>query len=400
MRILIHDYAGHAFPISLSRALAARGHEVAHAFAGALQTPRGNLARQADDPPGLEFREIRMDPRYPRYKYSFIRRRQMEVGYGRSAARFIRKWRPDAVLSGNTPTESQQPILDATVASGGRFYFWIQDFYSLAVDQLLRRKLPVVGAWVGAYYRRLDRLQFQRSARVVAITGDFKPILGDSFGIGAEKIDVVPNWALIEELPELPRDNPWARRHGLHERFVFLYSGTIGMKHNPRMLLDLARQHRDDPEVRIVVVSEGIGADWLHREAAAEGLGNLLLLPYQPFTELPAVLATGDVLVGLLDDGAGTFSVPSKTLSYLCAGRPLLLAVPPDNLAARIVSENKAGRIVPPGDINGFLDAARELRESPETRAELGRNARDYAERTFPIELTATTFERILSSTH
>lgn len=400
MRILIHDYAGHAFPISLSRALAARGHEVAHAFAGALQTPRGNLVRLPDDPPGLEFQEIQMDPNYPRFKYSFIRRRQMEVRYGRTAAHFIRDWRPDAVLSGNTPTESQQPILDATVDSGGRFYFWIQDFYSLAVDQLLRQKLPVVGAWVGAYYRRLDRLQFQRSSRVVAITGDFKPILGDRFGIGADKIDVVPNWALIEELPQLPRDNLWARRHGLHERFVFLYSGTIGMKHNPRMLLDLARQHRDDPEVRIVVVSEGLGADWLQREAAAEGLGNLLLLPYQPFAELPAVLATGDVLVGLLDAAAGTFSVPSKTLSYLCAGRPLLLAIPLDNLAARIVRENKAGSLVSPGDAVGFLAAARTLRESPETRAELGRNARDYAERTFPIERTATTFERILSSSH
>ena len=28
MRIVVHDYAGHAFPISLSRALAARGHDV------------------------------------------------------------------------------------------------------------------------------------------------------------------------------------------------------------------------------------------------------------------------------------------------------------------------------------------------------------------------------------
>lgn len=398
MRIVVHDYAGHAFPISLSRELAGRGHEVVHTFASALQTPRGALVRRTGDPPTLAFREIPMDPEYARYKYSFVRRRNMEVRYGRAAGEFIREWRPDAVLSGNTPTESQQPIQRATLAAGGRFYYWVQDFYSLAVDELLRRKLPVVGAWIGAWYRRLDRRQFRHSARVVAITGDFAPILAGEFGVPAERVEVVPNWAVIEELPVLPRDNEWARRHGLHDRFVFLYSGTIGMKHNPGRLLELARQHQADPQVRVVVVTEGLGADWLHREAAAAGLDNLLLLPYQPFGELPAVLASGDVLIGLLEGEAGRFSVPSKTLSYLCAGRPLLLAVPPDNLAARITREQDAGLTVAPGDRDGFLAAAAELRRSEELRARLAANGRAYAERTFPVQQTAATFERILAS--
>lgn len=397
MKILVHDYAGHAFPTSLSRALADRGHQVVHAFAGSLQTPRGDLQRRQDDPAGLEFREIPMDPDYPRYKYSFLRRRQMEVRYGHAAADFVRSWKPDAVLSGNTPTETQEPLTRATVAAGGRFYYWVQDFYSLAVDQLLRKKLPLVGGWIGAWYRHLDRRQFGRSAGVVAITGDFTPILAEQFGVPVERVSVVPNWAVIEELPALPKDNAWSRRHGLHEKFVFLYSGTIGMKHNPALILELARHFRDESDVEIVVVSEGIGADWLRREGA--DLPNLRLLPYQDFAELPMVLASGDVLLGILEEEAGIFSVPSKTLSYLCAGRPLLLAVPPANLAARITREEEAGITIAPRDVAGLLAAARRLREDAGERAALGANARAYAERTFPIERTAALFERILSPT-
>lgn len=398
MRILIHDYAGHAFPITLSRELAKRGHQIVHAFAGALQTPRGDLHPKHEDTARLEFRELPMNPLYPRYKYSFIQRRRMEVEYGKSAARFVLDWQPEVVLSGNTPTESQEPLLRATLQAGGRFYYWIQDFYSLAVDEILRRKIPVLGAWVGGWYRRLDRHQFQRSSRIVAITADFKPILNQVFGIEPTKIDVVPNWACIEELPLMPRDNDWARKQGLDDKFVYLYSGTIGMKHNPRLLLDLARQHQKDPQVKVVVISEGIGADWLRRESASAGLNNLILLPYQPFSELPSVLATGDVLVGLLDDGAGTYSVPSKTLSYLCAGRPLLLAMPTNNLAARIVSDHQAGKIVAPGDTDGFLEAARDLMHSPQKRMEYGHHARAYAEQTFPISRTATIFEKIFTA--
>ena len=398
MKILVHDYAGHAFPTSLSRALAARGHQVVHAFAGSLQTPRGDLQRNPSDAPTLEFREIPMDPNYPRFKYSFRRRRDMEIRYGKAAADFVREWKPDAVLSGNTPTETQEPITRATVEVGGRFYYWVQDFYSLAVDKLLRKKIPVAGGFIGAWYRLLDSRQFKRSSGIVAITADFTPILADEFGVDPERVSVVPNWAVIEDIPALPKDTPWARRHSLHDKFVFLYSGTIGMKHNPAMLLELAKKFKDDDSVRVVVVSEGIGADWLRRESAATGLTNLLLLPYQPFAELPQVLASGDVLVGILEEEAGVFSVPSKTLSYLCAARPLLLAVPKENLAARITRDHGAGITVAPKDMDGFLTAAGFLQASPDECAEFGKKARAYAEATFPIEKTATTFEQILTA--
>lgn len=339
-----------------------------------------------------------MDPEYPRYKYSFRRRRSMEIRYGQAAADFVRAWKPDAVLSGNTPTETQEPITRATMEVGGRFYYWVQDFYSLAVDKLLRKKIPVAGGLIGAWYRLLDLRQFKRSSGIVAITDDFTPILTKEFGVDPKRVSVVPNWAVIEDLPVLPKDNAWARKHGLQDKFVFLYSGTIGMKHNPAMLLELAKRFRDNPGVKVVVVSEGIGADWLRRECTRQDLQNLLLLPYQPFADLPALLASGDVLVGILEKEAGVFSVPSKTLSYLCAARPLLLAVPAENLAARITRDNEAGLTVAPDDMEGFLQAALRLQASPEECRKLAANARAYAEATFPIEKTAATFENILTA--
>lgn len=395
MKIVVHDYAGHAFPISLSRELSALGHQVVHAFASSLQTPRGDLVRKPGDPESLEFHEIRMDPDYSRYKYSFRRRRSMEVQYGHEVAKFIGAWKPDAVLSGNTPTETQESITRAALAAGGRFYYWVQDFYSLAVDKILRRKFHLVGGLVGSWYRHLDRTQFERSSKIITITDDFTDILTNEFGVDPSNVAVIPNWAHIEEIPVRPKDNAWSRRHGLHDKFVFLYSGTIGMKHNPGMLLDLARAHAADANVRVVVVSEGLGAEWLKKEAP--GLSNLVILGYQAFHELPALLGTGDVLVGLLEEEAGLYSVPSKTLSYLCAGRPLLLAMPMQNLASRITRDNRAGLTVSPGDSNGFLEAAANLRSSDVLRADLGANARRYAEATFPIAKTAATFARILA---
>ena len=397
MKILVHDYAGHPFQVQLSRELAQRGHAVLHAFAGELQTPRGALAPSADDPPGFSIEEVPMDPAYAEFKYSYLRRRRMEIDYGKEAARLIKRWEPDVVISANTPTETQSSLLAQTEANGGRFIFWVQDLYSVAVSDLLRKKIPVLGAIAGRYYHQLDRSHLLRSDHIVAIADDFKILLVEKFNLPPEKISAIPNWAPLESIPLFPRVNPWSSTNELSDKFVFLYSGTLGMKHNPDLLLQLALHYQDSPDVRIVVISEGIGSDWLKEKKTVHNLDNLLLLPYQPFEELPRVLASADVLIGILEPGAGTFSVPSKVLTYLCASRPLLLSIPSTNLASRIATGAGAALASEPEDTAAFLKSASKLRDDPALRDEMAGNARKYAEKTFKISRIVVNFDNIIN---
>jgi colanic acid biosynthesis glycosyl transferase WcaI len=129
----------------------------------------------------------------------------------------------------------------------------------------------------------------------------------------------------------------------------------------------------------------------------AHGLQGLKLLPLQSAEDLPQVLAAADVLVAMIDNEAGRFAVPSKVQSYLCAGRPILLAAPRENLAARTVVRANAGIVVEPDDTEGFLAAAAKLRAEPDLRARLGANGRAYAEHTFNLDRIADVFEEVLS---
>ena len=396
MKILVHDYPGYAFPVQLSRELAKRGHTVMHAFASQLQCPRGELEKRADDPDSLTLQTVPMHADYAKDKYSFVKRRRHEIEYGNAAAKLVREWKPEVVLSGQTPTEPQEPILAASQEVGARFHLWLQDFYSIAVDKLVRKKIPVVGGMIGSYYKKLDRKQFQAADGIVAITDDFIPLLRDGFGVDPKNVAVVPNWAPLESLPVRTKDNAWAKKHGLDDKIVFLYTGTLGMKHDPALLLALAEHFKDDDEVRVVVVTEGIGAKWLEEQKATGKGKNLTVFPYQPFSDLPDVLGSGDIFVGVLEEDAGVFSVPSKVLSYHCAGRAILLSVPLENLAARTLERTGAGTATAPGDVDGFLKAAQALRDDPERRASCAKKARDYAVETFDIAAIAERFEKIL----
>ncbi len=393
MRLIVHDYAGHPFQVQLSRELAARGHDVLHLYCGSTHTPRGELARRADDPPNFDCRGIDLSQTIP--KTSFVRRLRLEAQYARALIAACEQFRPEVVLSANTPSIPEHRLASWCQRRAIRRVFWVQDIYGLAAYRLLSRKLPGIGHAVGRYFIALDKSSARRSDAIVVITADFGDVLS-RWGIDRSRIHVIHNWAPLKDMPTRPRDNTWAQQHALGDGVRFIYSGTLALKHNPALLLELARMLDRDSSGELMVVSEGAGVEWLADEAAREEISSLRCLGFQPFELLPDVLGSADVLVAILEADAGVFSVPSKVLSYLCAERPVLLAVPEENLAAKIVVECGAGLVVKPTDISGFCAAAKRLIESPELRHKLGQAARHYAETNFDIRHIGDQFESIL----
>jgi glycosyltransferase involved in cell wall biosynthesis len=393
LQIAVHDYAGHVFQFDLSRALARRGHVVRHFFFADDIGPKGPSQTTADDPLTLSIEPISIGVPYS--KGDFLRRRNGDVHYGHAAAGRIAAFQPDVVISGNTPLDAQVRILSASHAVGAAFLFWMQDFYSLAIERLLGRRWMGAGALASAFYTSLEGRLLRKSDGIVLISEDFaKPLA--RFNAPADRVSVIPNWGALETIPQRPKDNPWARRHGLQDKLVFLYSGTLALKHNPDWLWALAAAFRDDAEVAVVLAGAGVSFDELHSRAGRPP--NLTFLPLQPAADLPDLLASADVTIGLLENDAGEFSVPSKVLSYLCAGRPILLSAPTGNLAARVVARADAGLVVPATDEARFLAAARELRADKALRERFGQSARAYAETTFDIEAVADRFEAAFNS--
>ncbi len=314
-----------------------------------------------------------------------------ERSIGRELTTRITAFRPDVVLS-NAPLIVQAMVQRSARALDAGFVFWQQDVISAAARRVLSRRSRPLGAAAETAVASLERWVLRRSDGIVVIADDFLPLLR-RWGVDEGRVTVIENWAPIDELPVLPRDNAWAREHGLADQAVFLYSGTLGFKHDPSLMLELARwagRH----EALVLVVSEGPGADWLAEHASPDDA--LRLLPYQPYDRLPEVLASADVLVAVLEPEAGAFSVPSKVLTYHCAARPLLVSVGPSNLAARVVERSGGGIVVPPADPDALVAAAGVLHADEGLRLELGRRARAYAEATFDLSQVTDRFEEVL----
>jgi hypothetical protein len=207
------------------------------------------------------------------------------------------------VISSNAPLDTQRVFQKAAREIGADFVFWLQDIYSEGISRVVPRKLPVLGHFVAAFYRWLEFSMLGSSDRVVAITPDFLPIL-TAKGISADKVDVIENWAPLNELPTFPRGNDWATANMHPDKLRFVYSGTLGYKHDPSLLLELAQR---EPGVHVHVFSEGDPASGLARDAQAAGVTNLSVHPWVPFADLPKMLSGADVFVAMIEAEAGVF---------------------------------------------------------------------------------------------
>jgi glycosyltransferase involved in cell wall biosynthesis len=394
-RILVHDYAGHVAQVEVSRELARRGYQVLHLYAAGLETPRGALERRPGDPPTFEVQPVFFKGKFQ--KHNYVRRQIQEIEYGTPLTRAALAFKPDIVLSANTPLIPQAQLRWACSRAKIPFIFWMTDIYCLAVQAGVRERLGWTGKAITSFYHWLECFLVRRADGIIVITEMFKEILFD-WGIRRWDVQVIPVCAPFEEIKQGDKDNEWSRAHGIDRTRNVIYSGTLGTKHNPALLAALGRHLKSEKDTRLIVVTEGLGAHYLKVEISAGGLDNVLLLPFQPFECLSDILAAGDVLLAILEPDAAAYSIPSKVLSQLCAGRPQVIAVPQSNVVAEILSGAGAGIVVPPNDENAFISAIAGLLADQEGRERMGHAGRAYVERYLGVKSLGNKYVELIEN--
>ncbi len=393
-RVIVNDYPGHAFPVQLSRSLARRGYDVLHTYYPSFLSPRGPLSRLPSDPSSLDIRPIGSHTTFR--KYNPLSRLSQERALGRALVAEARTFAPQAIISVNALLVAQAMLVKASSNLNSKFIYWVQDLVGVAIERILKKKIPMVGTVAGAMFKHMENRLLRRSSEVVVISEDFFPLMRKA-GVDQKKLHVVHNWAPINDLITADKHNRWSRALDLEADLCVIYSGTLGLKHDPDKLVRLALRLLKLRHVKLIVISEGMGADYLQKQKHELGLNNLILLGFQKYEDFPYVLATADVLIAILSSDAGIFSVPSKILSYLCTGKPVVLSAPRENLAARIINENSAGIVVQPDDTEGFVENVISLLEDTQRRDQFGRNGLKYARKHFDIEAITDRFEDILA---
>jgi colanic acid biosynthesis glycosyl transferase WcaI len=386
LKIVVHDYAGHPFPLTLSRQLSLT-NKVYHLYFGNDYGPKADFKNSENKNLNIES----LGTSIPYNKDNFFMRFFNDFKYGSIVAKRIDEIKPNIIISGQCPTFAQQKILNASKKNNSKFIIWIQDFYSIAVHYILKRKFWYFAIIVSLFFKFYEKKQVKSSDHLIIISKEFFTQL-ETWKVNKDNITYIPNWGNVDHISnETSKDLKFLHSNFLDsKKFRLVYSGTLALKHDPNLILNIAKANLD---IEILVVATGTGYKKLKENRYLPN--NIKLLPIQPFHRLNTILNSADIFLAMISEDASKFSVPSKILNYFCAGKPIILSAPVNNLASQMILESKAGKTFDPknfNDLKNFIDI---LKKDAKLRSQMSHFGRSYAEKNFDIRMISKKFENI-----
>lgn len=368
--------------------LARRGHDV-HVFTGFAFTP--HWSRLPADRGRVFAREHlrgvtvhRLTHFIPRRPSSAIQRVLMEGTFAIAAiapllATLLARGRPTAVMYiGAQPALAMLARMVSAVL--GRPYF--VNVTDLAAQAAL--DVGIVGRRVSRVLEALEFWAYRGAASAFVLCRSFEDSLV-AHGYPSDRIHLIRDPTDLEVIRPVSRTDEFRHRHGIPaDAFVIMHAGSMGMKTGLMSVVQAATLARD-PRVCWVLVGTGEAMPSLLEAVHHRNLTTTVrFVPFEPANALSQMFASADVL--LLNQIAAMKDtvIPSKLLTYMASGRPVLAAVNPASQAADILREAAGGVLVPAEDAAALAGAADELaRTDTSTLAAFGARNRSYAERHF-----------------
>jgi colanic acid biosynthesis glycosyl transferase WcaI len=391
--------AAHLF-YELGRAFVERGHGVTvltgmpgyHAL-GPLEKYKGKK-RIKEDMEGMEVVRVAM-PQLPRH-----------LMVGRALWQFGGAWalflaglglpKADAAIVYSPPLPLGLTAWGLKKLQGLPFILNVQDLFPQSIIdlRLLRNR------WLIRFFEEMERFVYRR-ANIITVhsEGNREHVMRKLDKGQAEKVKVIPNWVDVHFIQPGPRMNWFREAHGLGDAFVVSFAGVLGYSQDLDVVLDAARILEDggwSSEILFLIVGDGVERPRLEAKARQMGLNNVRFLPMQPREKYPAVLHASDIGLATLHAEVRTPVVPSKILSIMAAGRPVVAAMNLDGDGPRLIAEARCGLCVPPEDPRALAEAILQLYHDASLREELGRNGRRYVEKYLSLEACVERYEQLL----
>ncbi len=214
------------------------------------------------------------------------------------------------------------------------------------------------------------------------------------FGVDNQKFIWLPNGFSLKDFQN-PDTLPESVKNLLpKDKFIVMYTGTLGHANAIPTLLQAAAQLKDKPEIAIVLVGEGKEKNEFIEYAKQHQLQNVHFLPAIAKKQIPNMLAQADVCyVGMLNSPLYRFGTAlTKLPEYLASQKPIIYG---SNSPFQPIKEAQAGITIDAEDPSQLRDAIIQMFETKlEERLLMGKRGYEYAIQNFDFNKITDKFTK------
>ena len=296
-----------------------------------------------------------------------------------SGLRLLCSQSPDVVYSNSWPIFATGIVACIARLRGIPLVISIQDIYPESLESQGRTSSR---GWIFRFLQRCDRAIVRSASQVIVISERFRELYEKDRGVDPHCLHLVPNWG-IDDVNHADYGAASLFRHRLGippDAFVAVYAGNVGVASNAEMLVGAFAKLRDNPRLYLVIAGDGSRREAC-RKAVEEGpLGRVIIHTPWKTEETGPVLQMADVLLLPTKGNQSLNSVPSKLITYLLSGRPVIAAVLPESDTAIAILGSGAGWVIEPDSADLMAKTiAAASKQSKESLNRMGMAGREFA---------------------
>ncbi len=254
---------------------------------------------------------------------------------------------------------SNPPILPLIALIGSKLFGTKLVFvcYDVYPEIAIRTNILSEKSVISKVMRFINKILYSNVSKVVALSNDMARFLLENRSLKSpNQVKVIPNWYEDTSITRVMSTykNSLFECFTSENKFIVSYFGNMGIAQDLNTLLEAIRELKD--ELDIVFVFAGHGTKLMHLKDTVEKeqLNNAIIFEYLHGNDFQDALNVSNVFVVSLENGVTGLAVPSKTYSYMMAGKPIISIMNKDTDISKDIVSRDAGYSIEVGDVSSL----------------------------------------------
>lgn len=294
----------------------------------------------------------------------------------------------DLVLYATPPVTFADVISFVKKRDGAKSYLMLKDIFPQnSVDLGLLSKKGLKG-FVYRYFRSKEKKLYYVSDRIGCMSKvNVEYVLKHNPEIAVDKVEVCPNCIDVQEvcLNEQERQEVRKKYNIPQHKKAFVYGGNLGKPQDVRFLINCIKASEFLSSAYFVIVGSGTDRHFLEKYINESKPANVSLIDQLKHDEYDKLVACCDVGLVFLDHRFTIPNFPSRLLSYMQAGLPVLACTDRSTDIGKVIVDGKFGWWCESDNVQDWLKVLEEALKSD--HPEMSDYAKHYLKTNYSTDL-------------
>ena len=287
----------------------------------------------------------------------------IEGQYFRAIKQYFHNVRFDLIIYSTPPITLAGVVKKIKKRDGAKSYLLLKDIFPQnAVDLGMMSQSGVKGL-LYKYFRKKEKELYFLSDRIGCMSqANIDYILNHNPEISKEKVEVCPNCIEVQDIRLRDEERLLMRsKYNLpHDKRIFVYGGNLGRPQDVSFIVNCLKRCAKVPNVYFVIAGSGTDRHLIETYVKEENPSHVKLFGQLAKDEYDKMIACCDVGLIFLDHRFTIPNFPSRLLSYMQAGLPVLACTDPNTDIGDVITEGEFGSWCESDDVEKFAQHVHE----------------------------------------